>query len=274
MDDVKLWDDVSSKYEEHSYKEEKKYRANRFRTEMILGYLDKLMSKGKKVLDAGCGTGIVTRKLVKEGWDCIGVDFSEEMLKEARKKAEAKGLSIDFKKVSVLDMSLFPDKSFDIIMLNGVLPYINEEDEEEAYKECYRLLKKGGILIVSQYNSLFDLFALNKYTLETYGEVLKDVVDDEEIEKYKDKIKGLLKNPDKPEDERTMKTENPLTYGDKLNEYGFKEEDRCYYNFHILPPELTDESQNAIRATLENEFRGSWQGIILARGFMSIARKK
>ena len=274
MDNVKLWDKAAAGYEEYTYHDEGRYRANRFRSEMILDFFDKRKKKGK-ILDAGCGTGIITRELIKGGWDCVGVDFSEAMLAVARKKAAEEGIKAEFKKSSVLDMSIFPDKSFDFIIIAGVFPYISEDQEEAAYKECYRLLKKNGILIISQYNALFDLFTSDKYTVELVSEKLwSEVIEGDELEDYKKKLKTLLTKPDEPKKDRPMKTENPLIYDEKLNEYGFKEEEKCYYNFHILPPSLTTKENNALRASLENKFRESWQGLFLARTFLSIARKK
>jgi ubiquinone/menaquinone biosynthesis C-methylase UbiE len=250
MSDKNMWDEVAKEYEEYSYhKKDNNYPANKFRAKIIFDFLDK-QEKGR-VLDAGCGTGFVTRELIKKGWDCISIDLSENMLSVAKKKAEQESLKADFRHCSVLDLSMFKDKEFDVIMLNGVLPYINEEDEIKAYNECKRVLKDNGSLIIAQYNSFFDFFMAKSFEL-----------------------KKLIASPQviKP-DKETMKYENPLTYKDKLRKYGFSEDNQFYYNFHVSPPDLTTEGENDERVKVEERFFDKWQGMLMARTFVSIARK-
>lgn len=50
----------------------------------------------KRVLDLACGTGIPTLELARRGYEVIGLDLHEEMLRVARRKAEAQGLNVKF----------------------------------------------------------------------------------------------------------------------------------------------------------------------------------
>ena len=50
----------------------------------------------KKILDLACGTGIPTLELARRGYEVVGMDLHEEMLKVAKKKAKREGLTIEF----------------------------------------------------------------------------------------------------------------------------------------------------------------------------------
>jgi len=245
-----LWDDVADDYEGYSYHgKDNNHPANKYRAKIILNFLSNL--KKGKILDAGCGTGYVTRKLLKLGWDSVGIDLSKKMLEFAKHQAAKEGLDPDLKHCSVLDMGIFDDREFDVIMLNGVLPYIDEKDEHKAYKECNRLLRDDGYLIIAQYNAFFDFF------MEKDLKINK-LIDFPEILNFED---------------RTMKYENPLTYKRKIKKYNFIEEDQFYYNFHNVSPALTTKKDNLLRKELEEKLFDRWQGLFMAKTFISISKK-
>lgn len=272
MDYIKIWDDVAENYEDNSYHgKNNNYPANKHRAKIILRFLSKL--KKGKILDAGCGSGYIAREVSKQGWDCTAIDLSRKMLKYARQKAVKEKIKHDIIHCSVLDMNIFENKKFDVIMLNGVLPYI--KDESRVYKECYRTLKDNGYLITSQYNLFFDLFTFDKYTIELISQKLinKVIVGKDIFNRYKAKLKKAITAPQQPKSEKTMKSENPLIYKEKLKRYSFNEKKQFYYNFHILPPSFTTSEQNNFRNKLEEKFYNKWQGLIFAKTFISVARK-
>src|SRR3989344_6150469 len=63
--------------------------------------------KGKKILDAGCGSGRDSAYLTEDGYDVTGIDLSEEMIKIAKTKSYAKFKIMDFRNIS------FKKESFD-----------------------------------------------------------------------------------------------------------------------------------------------------------------
>lgn len=96
------------------------------------------------ILDAGCGTGYFSIILAKEGHNLTGIDFTPAMVEGAKKAAAEAGVQPQF---FLMDASAtsFPDESFDAVVtrnLTWTLP-----DPEKAYKEWFRVLKKGGILL-------------------------------------------------------------------------------------------------------------------------------
>lgn len=98
----------------------------------------------RKVLDIGCGPGFFSILLAQMGYEVTAVDYTENMLAQARKNAGVHGAKIDFQKMDAQNLS-FPDESFDFIVSRNVL--WNLEDPGRAYKEWLRVLRSGGSLM-------------------------------------------------------------------------------------------------------------------------------
>jgi len=73
--------------------------------------------RGKKILDAGCGNGYIARKMAKTAKVVVAVDFSDGLIKRARKKSQ-EFTNIDYRVKNIEELSL-PDKYFDLV---GVYP--------------------------------------------------------------------------------------------------------------------------------------------------------
>ena len=102
---------------------------------------------GKKILDAGCGTGHLTLDLLSADYDVTSIDYSDELVDFARKTISdaqypANVFSCDL--MSVKDHNL---PLFDTIVCLDVIEHI--EKEEIVLKNLYDLLKTDGILILS-----------------------------------------------------------------------------------------------------------------------------
>ncbi len=123
------------------------------------------------VLDIGCGVGRVSSQLDKRGFDLVGIDISEPLIKRARTLFP----SIEFL-VSDVRSTGFDSNSFDYLVFSffGLDYLIPESERIKALKEMYRLLKPGGILLFSTHNSLHPLVPLS---LRNFGLGLKDIFD-------------------------------------------------------------------------------------------------
>ncbi len=102
--------------------------------------LAKAIGKGSSVIDLGTGIGNLLNFLSQNFKQVLAVDFSEEMLKIAKKNNKAK--NIIFKKEDITNVKV--NKEFDVtVAINSILmPSIIKS--EKAMKEAYRLTKKGG----------------------------------------------------------------------------------------------------------------------------------
>jgi trans-aconitate methyltransferase len=106
-----------------------------FVPELGKGLLDLLtIDRSARVLDLGCGDGVLTEQLVQRGYDVLGVDASEAMVRAAR----ARGLN-----AQVLDgHALSFDNEFDAVFSNAALHWLTRPDE--AIAGAHRALRRGG----------------------------------------------------------------------------------------------------------------------------------
>lgn len=103
-------------------------------------------------LDIGIGGGRTTFHIASRVKKYTGVDYAEEMVKVCEE--EFKAPNISFYTMDAREMSQFENEIFDIIMFsfNGI-DYVDFEGRIAVMKEVYRILKPGGIFIVSTHNS-------------------------------------------------------------------------------------------------------------------------
>ena len=97
-------------------------------------------NKKLKICDMGCGTASFTSKFLNYGFELYGIDISPVCINYAKKKYP----TISFA-TGDIENTNYEDESFDVIFLSGVLHHF--PDFSKVLKECYRILKKGGILL-------------------------------------------------------------------------------------------------------------------------------
>jgi SAM-dependent methyltransferase len=102
--------------------------------------------QGKRVLDAGCGEGYLSRKLARQGARVTGVDFSREMLRLAGERTDP-GLGIAYLHASCETLEGLAPGSFEIVVSNMVL--MDLPDHRAALQSFYRVLAAEGTLVFS-----------------------------------------------------------------------------------------------------------------------------
>ncbi len=101
--------------------------------------------KGKKVLGLASGGGQQMPIFAALGAECTVMDYSEEQLKSERLVAEREGYAIRIIRGDMTQRFPFEDEEFDLIFHPVSNCYV--EEVRSIWKECYRVLKHGGILI-------------------------------------------------------------------------------------------------------------------------------
>lgn len=103
-----------------------------------------------KVLDIGCGTGLLSLKLLQEyGCSITGIDISEEMLAIFKNKIKELGLDQKINcRLMDIDSLNFKNNTFDLAVSSVVLHHL--KDKLKALKKIYKLLKPGGLFVVGE----------------------------------------------------------------------------------------------------------------------------
>jgi ubiquinone/menaquinone biosynthesis C-methylase UbiE len=103
-----------------------------------------LLPKNGKVLDVGCGAGVpVAEFLIESGFDVVGIDFSENMLRLAGKNV-LKAIFIK-KDMNKLD---FAENSFDGLVAFYSIIHAPREKHSSLFESFHRILKPDGIMLV------------------------------------------------------------------------------------------------------------------------------
>jgi ubiquinone/menaquinone biosynthesis C-methylase UbiE len=116
------------------------------------------VTAGTRTLDVGCGTGIYTQELLKQGATVIGIDVSPEMLDIARYKTQDYGDRISFMQADAAALP-FSDNTFDQVISITAMEFF--EQPRSCLHEMYRVLKPGGRMVVATLNSL-SLWAVQR----------------------------------------------------------------------------------------------------------------
>lgn len=116
-----------------------------------------LPSKGR-ILDLGCGAGLIATSLRRLGYETVGVDYNDEMVAEARRCAKEAEVDSEFVQADASDLP-FDDGSFDGVLMRNSLWCM--EDAEKAYSEAIRVLRHKGVLLCADGNWVQKVLTVN-----------------------------------------------------------------------------------------------------------------
>jgi 2-polyprenyl-6-hydroxyphenyl methylase/3-demethylubiquinone-9 3-methyltransferase len=113
--------------------------------------------KGLRMLDIGCGAGILSEPLARLGASVVGADPAEENIEAAMAHAEATGVTVDYRATTAEDLAEVGEK-FDVVLAMEVVEHV--VDVPAFVDSCASMVKPGGLLIVATLNRTLKSFAL------------------------------------------------------------------------------------------------------------------
>ena len=120
--------------------------------------------EGLRLLDIGCGGGLLSEPMTRLGFAVTGVDASAKNIGVASAHAATLGLDIDYR-CSTAEALLAADEGpFDVILNMEVIEHV--ADPRAYLVDCSRLLKPGGVMIVATLNRTFKALAFAKIGAE------------------------------------------------------------------------------------------------------------
>lgn len=112
------------------------------------------------LVDLGCGTGRLLVERARRGFQCLGVDLSQEALCVARELAREQGVDVALVRANLCELDCLPDGCFDYALLMfGTLGMIaGAENRLQVLGHAQRLLRPGGLLALHAHNVWRHLF--------------------------------------------------------------------------------------------------------------------
>ena len=127
------------------------------------------IDSGSSVLDIGCGVG-------RWGWflserasniDYVGIDFSASLIEKAQEEALQLGLSqLNFQTMSAITIKpeeLFVTPPYDLILISGLLIYLNDEDCSKVLADASRLCAANGLIYIREPVGISERFTLDRF---------------------------------------------------------------------------------------------------------------
>jgi 2-polyprenyl-6-hydroxyphenyl methylase / 3-demethylubiquinone-9 3-methyltransferase len=104
---------------------------------------------GLRILDIGCGGGLLSEPMARLGASVVGADAAPRNIPVARLHAEQSGLEIDYRHTTAEDMAA-ADEHFDVVLNMEVVEHVS--DPQAYLTACQQLLKLGGLMLCSTLN--------------------------------------------------------------------------------------------------------------------------
>lgn len=117
-----------------------------------LDWIDQLASiKGKRVVDVGCGGGILAESMARRGANVLGIDLADKPLKVAQLHAMEAGVAnLDYRSVAVETLAAEQAGQFDVVTCMEMMEHV--PDPSSVVQACANLVKPGGWVFFSTIN--------------------------------------------------------------------------------------------------------------------------
>jgi 2-polyprenyl-6-hydroxyphenyl methylase/3-demethylubiquinone-9 3-methyltransferase len=113
--------------------------------------------KGLRMLDIGCGGGILSEPLARLGAQMVGADPSQENIAVASAHAQESGVAVDYRTTTAEDLAAAAER-FDVVLAMEVVEHVTDVDAFVA--TCASMVKPGGLMIAATLNRTLKSFAL------------------------------------------------------------------------------------------------------------------
>jgi 2-polyprenyl-6-hydroxyphenyl methylase/3-demethylubiquinone-9 3-methyltransferase len=139
------------------------HQINPLRRQFIIQHCSELFNK--KIIDVGCGGGILTESLVQLGAQVTGIDMGQEPLNIAKLHALETGVDVTYEKIPAEEKAHLHSEEYDIVTCMEMLEHV--PDPSSIIKACSQLVKPDGYVFFSTLNKtiksyLFAILAAEK----------------------------------------------------------------------------------------------------------------
>ena len=191
-------------------------------------FLEMLVGTHGRVLEIGCGSGQMQLDLLRRGYEVVGIDIATGMIEATRKLVNEK-LPNARPRLLVGDIEAlaFPDAYFDVVLAAGVIEYLRSD--EKSLREISRVLKPGGIVLLSVRNKL----NLSRWITTSRDLLQSTPVIGKGMDAASNAVRALLSLP--PNGGIPGKRHVPVQLKRALRQAGLKPTDHSFYHFAVFP---------------------------------------
>lgn len=113
---------------------------------------------GQTVVDVGCGGGILSEALARQGADTLGIDLAEDLLDVADLHGLESGVKVSYRKISAESLAAEQAANFDVVTCMEMLEHV--PNPESVVRACAALVKPGGTVFFSTLNKTLKAYLL------------------------------------------------------------------------------------------------------------------
>ena len=146
------------------------HQINPLRRQFIIQHMGSVFDK--KIIDVGCGGGILAESLAKLGAQVTGIDMGEEPLNVAKLHALEAQVKVDYQKITAEEMALENSESFDAVTCMEMLEHV--PDPSSIVKACAQMVKPGGFVFFSTLNKTIKSYLLAILAAEKLFKLVPD----------------------------------------------------------------------------------------------------
>ncbi|MGL5765529.1 MAG: class I SAM-dependent methyltransferase [Sarcina sp.] len=141
-------------------------------------YIEKYLKPNAKILDLGAGAGEYSLYFAEKGFNVNAIELADKNIAAFKKKL-TKNHSISLRQGNAMDLSIYNDKTFDIVLLFGPLYHLHKEDDrQKCISEAKRVCKDDGFIffafisndmvILTEFKYNKNFFTSNSYDHDTF----------------------------------------------------------------------------------------------------------
>ena len=155
-DEIAKFEQVASQWWELDGDFKPLHQINPLRRQFISQHVGDIFAK--KIIDVGCGGGILAESLAQLGADVTGIDMGQAPLNVAKLHALESGVNVDYQKITAEEKAQQQPQHYDVVTCMEMLEHV--PDPESIIKACAQMVKPGGFVFFSTLNKSLKAYLL------------------------------------------------------------------------------------------------------------------